>query len=41
MASDKDTTYSGGHKKKTRQGASRNTKWGKKKPYKGQGGRKR
>jgi len=42
MAKDRDETYRGGHKKKTRQGASRNTKWSNgTKKYRGQGGGKR
>jgi len=41
MAKEKDSTYRGGAAKKTRQGASNNTKWGRRKKYRGQGGRKR
>jgi hypothetical protein len=38
MAKKKDSTYRGGRAKKTRQGASRSTKWKRgKKKYRGQG----
>jgi len=42
MARESDSNYKGGHKKKTRQGASRNSKWPRgTKKYRGQGGHKR
>lgn len=43
MAKERDSLYSGKHKKKTNQGASEQSKWkkGEKSAYRGQGGRKR
>jgi hypothetical protein len=39
MAQNKDSSYRGGSKKKTRQGCSRNTKIQGTKKYRGQGGK--